>query len=163
MHMKTRLLRSALICCTIAVAALPAQAATDVVIAGGGTTASGSCLLLDGFSSGTAGRSRWSSGYWEKISTPAPVCSDTDPHFDPTIVCIHAEVLGEPGSPDRATVVSIGATGPSRAPYLFKIIDRPHGIDELGVLAAPPRTGPCGTSDVVTVPIVSGGFTILAS
>ena len=91
------------------------------------------------------------------------MCSDTDPHFDPAILCVQAEVVGEPGSPEQATIVSIGATGPARAPYLFKIIDRPQGVDEIGVLAASPGTGPCGAAAVTTVPIVSGGFTILAA
>lgn len=144
----------------LALTTLPARAGTEIVIAGEAITSSGGCLALEGISSGATGRSRWASGYWERISTPPPLCSDTDPHFDPAITCVQAVTVGTPGSPGNATIAYIAATGPSRSSYLFKIVDRPDGVDEIGVLAAPIGSGPCGAGAVVSSPVAMGGFVI---
>lgn len=140
-----------------------AGAATEAVLVGDGVNSDGRCLVLAGANSGATGRSRWATGYWERISTPAPVCSDTDPHFDPAIVCIATETVGAVGSEGYATIAYLATTGPQNASYLFKIVDEPQGVDSFGVSKAPRADGPCGAGAVETSPLVAGGFTITAA
>lgn len=145
--------------------AVPAtgSASTEIVLAGSAVTAAGSCLTLAGLSSAATGRTRWAGGYWERITTPGPICSDTDPHFDPVISCINVVTIGEPGSPERRTIASIAATDPGRNLWRFVIIDRPAGTDEFGALKSATGSGPCGTDAVITQPVTAGGFTILGN
>lgn len=138
------------------------HAATEIVVAGSAVTASGACLTLAGMSSTTANRARWLGGYWERVTTPGPVCSDTDPHFDPVITCVDAATLGQPGSADHATVLSITATGPARSIWYFKIVDRPLGTDAIGARSGGVPIGSCGAGEVITSPVTSGGFSIVA-
>lgn len=142
----------------LAVVSIPAHAA-EIAVAGEALTGDGQCLAINGATSDTTGRSRWLAGYWSQVTT-APVCSEEDPHFDPVIVCIKAEVSGTVGASDQVTTISIGATGPSRSSYLIKIVDRPQGTDAFGVLQALPTTGPCGASAVTTTPVSFGGFIV---
>lgn len=139
------------------------HASAEVVVAGSAVTTSGACLTLAGTLSTTANRSRWVGGYWERVTTPGPVCSDTDPHFDPVVTCAEAATIGQPGSVDHATVLSIQATGPARSIWHFKIVDRPLGADEFGAGTGLASIGPCGAGAVTTTPVTSGGFMVIAA
>lgn len=156
------LLATVIAACSLTVPGFSHATPTEIVITGDAVSATGSCLLLAGYSSGATGRSRWAGGYWERITTPAPACSDTDPHFDPVVTCVEVATVGEPGSPGFASVASIAATGPARSTWYFKIVDRPLGVDEFGAATGAASAGPCGAGAVGTSPIASGGFVIAA-
>ncbi|MFP5225919.1 MAG: hypothetical protein ACLGH3_10290 [Actinomycetota bacterium] len=137
-----------------------AQGPGEFVIAGQGVTASSSCLTLTGVKSDTGSRSRWVTGYWEKTSTP-PVCSDTDPHFDPVIECLEMQPNAMPESEGQTAFIK--ASGPGKTTYLIKVIDRRGGVDEFGVVPAVDleEEGPCGAAGVPTSPLVSGDFLLI--
>lgn len=158
--MRRRILVLVVAACSVSSPIAGRADASDALITGSAVTGSGACLTLVGFASDTANRSRWAGGYWEHVTTPGPVCSDTDPHFDPVVTCVRTTTIGERGSADSATVASITATGPGRTVWYFRIVDRPMGIDGFGAATGIAPAGPCGADAVATSPVVWGGFVI---
>lgn len=148
-----------ILCVGLFLGVTPSNAASDLVIAGEAVDSGGRCLTIVGGDSGTANRRRWATGYWPALSTP-PVCSDTDPHFDPAITCVAVRNSGGAIRSDREVTAFISATGPGGDNYLIKIVDRPQGTDGFAVVKSPPQAGPCGAGSLEDSPVTSGGFTI---